>query len=192
MKRFIRRLWNRFYWISCSIFSTLEDNFSQSKVPFPRYERKGSFYSLETDFTAFIILFLALWRIFWVDRKYLCQDTNENVHFRLWIRFYSTCCSIFTTLEVILSRSKVWLKTFISSHLNRFYCICCSIFSTLEVILTWSMLIMPRYGQKRSFDNLEAGFTAFAVLFLALWRLFWVDQRYSCQDKNKNLHSLAL
>ena len=77
---FIFRYWNRFFGIRCSIFSTLEVTLSRLEVLLPRYCWKCSFASFFTGFTAFSVLFLALWRLFWVDRSYHCKDRCENVH----------------------------------------------------------------------------------------------------------------
>ena len=41
------------------------------------------------------------------------------------------------------------------------------------------------------FAGFEIGFTAFAVLFLTLWSIFGVDQRYHCQDTALNVVSLV-
>ena len=50
------------------------------EVPLQRYWRKHSFAGFQTGFTSFAVLFLAPWRLFWVDRAYICQDTGDNVH----------------------------------------------------------------------------------------------------------------
>ena len=72
---------------------------------------------------------------------------------------------------------------FIRPLLNRFYGIRCSIFSFLDVILRRTEIPLPRYERKRSFSRSETGFTAFDVLFLELWRLVFLYERYRCQDK---------
>ena len=46
--------------------------------------------------------------------------------------------------------------------------------------------------QKSLFTVFEIGFTALAVLFLALWKKFCVNLRYRCQDTDENVYSLAL
>ena len=51
---------------------------------------------------------------------------------------------------------------------------------------------MPRYERKCWFANFGTSFTAFAVLFLELWRLFLLDWRYCCQNTGENVHSLFL
>ena len=136
----------------CSIFSTLEVIFGRSKVRLPRLDRKRSFSRFETYLTAFSALYLVLWKLFWVDWRYSCQDTGKTFMHWLW---------------------------------NWFYGILCSIFSTLEIILSWSEVLLQRYRRKRSFIGFETCFTAFVVLFLAFWRLFWVDRRYRYKDKAK-------
>ena len=79
-KTFIRRLYNRFFGIRCSIFRTLEVIFSRSKVQLLSYEQKRSFACFESGFSSFAVLFLALCRLFCVDWRYSCQDTGENAH----------------------------------------------------------------------------------------------------------------
>ena len=61
-------------------------------------------------------------------------------------------------------------------------------FITFDVILSRLEVPMPRYGPIRSFAKFETVFLAFAVLFLELWRLFKVDQRYRCEIMGKNVH----
>ena len=73
--------------------------------------------------------------------------------------------------------------------LKMFNCIRLSFFSTLKVFFHRSEVPLPTYGHKRMFTAFETGFTAFAVLFLALWRLFCVNRRYRCQDTGENGYS---
>ena len=153
-KMFIRRLWNRRSVIRCSIFRTFEVIFwtfevifSQLKVGFQKHKRKRSFSRFENCFTVFAVLFLALWSLFLLDYRYCCQDMG---------------------------------KTFIRQLWNRFCGISCSIFSTLEIILSWSEVLLPRYERKCSFSEFENGLMAFAVQFLASWRLFFGNGRYNC------------
>ena len=200
----------------------------------PRYGQKCSLVGFETSFTAFAVPFLALWRLFWVDQRYCCLDTGENdyalalkpvlrlslIYFyhlgwyfesikctvvnireitfisRPWNRFFGILCSIFSTGDYFASirctvgkiREKIWM----CRHSNRFYGISCYIFSSLEVFLSRSNVWLPKYGWKRSCACFETGFTAFAVVFLPLWMLFWVNRRYSCQDKDENINFPAL
>ena len=79
-KMFILRPINRFYSICCRIFRFSKVILSQLEVHFPRYGRKHSFASLETVFTTFAFLFLALWRFLNVDHRCRCQVTRENIH----------------------------------------------------------------------------------------------------------------
>ena len=111
-------------------------------VPLPRFRQKRSFAGFKTGFTAFVLLFLALWRLFLVDQRFHCKDTAKRFIRRLWKRFYGIRCSIFSTLENIFSQLKVprqdTAKTVIRLLWNLFIGICCSIFSTLEVIFSRS------------------------------------------------------
>ena len=50
---------------------------------------------------------------------------------------------------------------------------------------------MTRCWLIRSFTGFDIGFTAFAVLFLEVWRLFSVNFKYHCQDSGENIHSWA-
>ena len=50
---------------------------------------------------------------------------------------------------------------------------------------------MKRCWLIRSFTGFLTGFTAFAVLFLEVWRLFLVDFSYRCQDTGENVHFWA-
>ena len=88
--------------------------------------------------------------------------------------------------------AKIRAKLFIRWLLNRFNGICSSIFSTLEVILSRLNVPLLRYVRKRSFVSFETGFTVFAVLFLALWRLFSFDRRYRRLYMDENVHLLAI
>ena len=62
----------------------------------------------------------------------------------------------------------------------------------LVVILHQSDMPLPKYRQKRCFTCFKTGFTAFAVLFWALWWLFCVNLMYCCQDTRKNFTSPPL
>ena len=150
-KTFICRLWILFYNIHCSIFSTLEVILCQSEVLLPRYGRKRSFVLFETGFTTFVVLFLAIWRLFLVDWKYPCQDAARMFIRRLWNRLYSSSSSIF----------RIW----------RLFLALCRLF-----------LVDRRYSCQNTSENVhspgfETCFTAFPVLFFALWMLFWVYWR---------------
>ena len=79
-KTIICRLFNRFYGNHYSIFSILVANFSQLKLPLPRYGRKGLFAGIKTGFTAFAVLFLVIWNLFLVNLLYRSQETSEKVH----------------------------------------------------------------------------------------------------------------
>ena len=111
--------------------------------------------------------------------------------------FYSIWSSIFSALELILSRSKIPLPRYKQKRL----------FAGLETSFTpLAFLFLPHWrlfrvnrryrcnvtGKKVSFIGIESGFTVFAVLFLPLWRIFLVDQRYRFQDTGENFHSTAL
>ena len=115
--------------------------------------------------------------------RYRCQNTGENVDspalkpvLRHSLFYFWHFVGYFEFIEG--SVSKIQVKTFICQLLYRFYGIRYSIFSTLEIILSRSNLPLPRYRQKCSFAGFKTGFTAFAVLFLALWRSFLVNRRY--------------
>ena len=101
-KTFFCCLFNRFYGICCSIFSTQEIIFSSLKVPLPRYGRNCSFSNFENGFKSFTVLFLAIWRLFLVNRRYRFQETSENVHSLVLHRFSGIHYSIFSNLEIIL------------------------------------------------------------------------------------------
>ena len=79
-KTFIRRLRNCFHGIRSSIFRNLVVILSWSEVSLPRYRRKRLFDGFVSGFMSFDVLFLEHLWIFWVIRKFLCQDTCENVH----------------------------------------------------------------------------------------------------------------
>ena len=133
---FISRLSNRFYGIHFSIFSTLDVSFSLSKLPLPRYGRKRSFAGFQTSFMAFDVLFLALWSLVLVDRRYCCQDTGRNFHlpsFKTVLRhllFYILYFGGFFEL-IECTVSKIPAKTFIFGILNWLYSIRSSIFLAL-------------------------------------------------------------
>ena len=112
MKTFIFRLWNQLYGIHCSIFSTLEIILSPSEVPLPRYERKCSFAIFEIGFTAFAVLFLIRWRLFWVDPRYYCQYLREIIHSPAMKSVLWHSLFYFSTLKVIFSRLKVPLPRY--------------------------------------------------------------------------------
>ena len=85
---------------------------SRFEVPFPRYGRKRSFARIETGFMTFVVLFLELWMLLRVNWRYRCQDTGENIHSPFSKLVLSHCCVIFSTLDVILSRSDVYLPRY--------------------------------------------------------------------------------
>ena len=79
-------------------------------------------------------------------------------------------CSIFSTLEFILSRLKVLLLRY--RRKRPFACIETGFtaFAVLFLTLCFSKseIQLPRYGRKCVLAEFEIGFTALAVLFLAL------------------------
>ena len=119
-----------------------------------------------------------------------------NVQCRLWNWFYGICCSIFNNLEFILRDRRYCYqdmgKNVHSPTLRPVFGICCSIFSTFEGILSRSKVPLAWYGWKRSFSSFETNFTAFAVLFYHFWMLFFINQRYCCQDIGEHVHSPVL
>ena len=193
----MHRLQYQFYGIRCSLFSTLEVILSLSNVRFPIYGQKRSCSGFETSFTAFDVLFLALWRLYWVDWRYCCQDTGKNVYapalnpvLRISLFYFEHFLGYFESIECTVA--KIWAKVFIRLLWNPFYGIRCYICSNFMVISSWSEVLLPRYGTNSSFLSFETGITEFAVLFLALWKLVWVDWRYCCQDMGENIHFPAL
>ena len=160
----------------------------------PKYGRIRLFAGFETDITAFAVQFLEVWSLFWVDWRYRCKHTGENVyspgskpvlrHSQFYFQNIGGYFeSIVGTVAIILA------KMFIRRFRNRFYGICCSIFKTFEVILSRSKIPLSRYGRKRSFPGFDTIFTAFADLFLKHWSLFWVNPSFRCQDTGENVHS---
>ena len=143
----IHRLRNLIYGISCSIFSSLEFNFCLLKLPLPRYGLNRSFAGFKTSFTPFAPLFLALWRLFWVDWRYCCQDAGENIHSPALKPFYGISSSIFSNMEVILCRLRVLLprygrnRSFSSFETN--FTAFAILFVALEVILSPSKVLLP-------------------------------------------------
>ena len=176
---------------------------------------------------------LALWRLSWVDRMYIFQDTGKNFHslalkpiLRHSLFYFLYFGGYFDSIEGIVAN--ILAKTFIRRLWNRFYGIRCCIFCILEVILILLKVSLPIYWRKRSFACFESGYTShavffalwrlfafigcsvakihvktfirgfeinfkvFAVLFLALWRLFWVNWRYRSQDTGINIYSAVL
>ena len=130
-----------FYGTHCSILSTLKVILNRLKVPLQRYMRKRSFNSFKICFTRFTVLFLVIWRLFWVDQRYHPQDTCENVHssalkpvLRHLLFFFFSLWRLF--LDQKTSVAKIRPKTFIYLLWNWFYVIHCSKFSTLEVIFS--------------------------------------------------------
>ena len=51
----------------------------RSEVPLQKYGQKRVFASFETVFTAFVVIFLPLCMVFYVDLRYRCQHTGINV-----------------------------------------------------------------------------------------------------------------
>ena len=136
----VYRLYNRFYGICCSFFCTLEVILFQSEVPLQKYRRKCVFTSFETSFTAYSVLFLALWRFFYVDQRYFCQHTGINMCslalkpvLRHLPFFFQDLGSIFASIGG--SVSKIQMKTYVRQLWTRFDSIFRSLFSTLDVYL---------------------------------------------------------
>ena len=192
----IHRLRNRFYGTCCSIFRTLDVILSWSEVQRTRCWLICPFTGFETGFTVFAVLFLEVSRLFWVDFRYRCQDTGENVHSLAYKTVFPAFAVYFLKIggyfvSIGGTVSKIRSKIFIWRLWSRFYVIRCFIFSTLGVILSQLKMYLPRYMWKRSLSGFETDFTALADLFLELWRLFKVDQRYRCQITGKNVHLTA-
>ena len=116
---------------------------------------------------------------------------------RLWNRFYGIHRAFFSTFEVILRRSDVLLPRYLwkrpfSGLETGSYCIrrCC--FSTFILFLLRLELPLLRYGLIRVFSCLETDFRVITVLFLALWILFCIDQRYQWHNIGENVCFKAL
>ena len=95
-----------------SFFSTLEVILPCSVVLLPRYGRKCVFVGVETGFTIFSVLFLALWRFYCADQRYRCHDTGINVCSPALNWFYGICRSFFSTFEIVLRQFDVLLPRY--------------------------------------------------------------------------------
>ena len=98
---------------------------------------------------------------YWRNRSFSGFEigfTALVLFFEFW-RFY-----LITEVTI----AKIQGKMLINWLCNPFNNIRCSIFRTLEVIFSRLKLPLPKYKRKRSFADFETGFTAFAVLFLAV------------------------
>ena len=135
--------------------------------------------------------FLALWWLFCVNLAYSCKDMEENVltplklilrHSRFLIEHFGAYfASIGGTVAMIRA------NTLLRRVLNRFYTVCRSFWSNFLVILRQSSIRLPRYRVKHCFTWFKIEFTAFAVLFGALWWIFCVNWTYRCQDTGENI-----
>ena len=175
------------------------------------------FAGFETSFTTFAVLFLALWKLVWIDRMYRCQDTFLNVHSQALKQVLQHLKFYFESIGGIVA--KIREKRCICWLWNLFFGIRRSILSTLEVILSQSNVSFPRYwrkcsfasfeialevilrqsdvylriyGQKLLFSGFETGFTVFIVLYFAIWRIFWVNRRYHSEDKCVKVNLLSM
>ena len=151
-KMCVCRLWNWFYGIRRCFFSTLAVILRLLKVLLPKYGWKRVFAGFETGFTAFAVIFLALWRFFCVDLRYHSHIQAKPSVCRLWNRFYSFRCSFFSTLEVFLHRSKVLLHRYGQKRVRwneiSFCGIHCSFFSTLNVFCIYRRYCCQDTGKK--------------------------------------------
>ena len=146
------------------------------------------------DFTAFSVLFLALWTLF---ASIWCTIANIRVKTFirwLWKQFYGIRHSIFNIFwgcfaSIWCTVAKILAKTFIRGPWNRFYGNHRSFFSILEVVFCQSEVPLPRYGQKPLFAGFETDFTAIAVLFLQHSSMFCVNRMQRCKDTGENVYS---
>ena len=63
-----------------SLFLQFGGYFESIESTVAKYGRKRSFACFENGLSVFTLLFLALYRLFLVDRWYHCQDKGVNVH----------------------------------------------------------------------------------------------------------------
>ena len=110
----------------------------QSKVQMPGYGRKSFLAGFETNFSAFVILFLACGCSF-ASIGGTVVNTREktfSLDLKLCLRhstfYFYHIGSSFALIEGIIAKNRP--KTFICRLRIWVYDICCSIFSALEVI----------------------------------------------------------
>ena len=144
---------------------------SRSKIPLPRYDKKGHITVLKP----------VLWHLLFYFWHFGCYfELIEGTFVKMWAkkficrllnRLYGICCSIFSTLEVIFSRSKELLprherKRSLTGFETGFVAFAILLL-VLDFIFSRSGVLLPRYRLKLSLASYEIGFTAFAVLYLA-------------------------
>ena len=173
------------YCISCSFFSFLHIILLPSELTLLRYGHKRVFDGFQTGFTAFAVLFLKLLN-FLLRRsegpllKYVLECVFASfetglVHSSFFIsHFEGFYESIGGTV------AKIHAKMCVNRLCNRFYSFNRSFFSILEEFLHLSEVPLPRYRRNHVVACFQTGFMTFAVLFLAIWRLFCVNRRYLC------------
>ena len=101
-KTLVRRLWNRLLVIHCSFLNILVVILRQFDVPLPRYRQKCWFAGFETEFTAYAVLFWALWWYFCINRTYHCQDMDATILLAPLKPFLPNFLKFFCTLVIIL------------------------------------------------------------------------------------------
>ena len=164
----------------------------QSDVPLPRYRQKRCFASFKTGFTAFTVLFWAIWWLFCVNWTYRCKDTGKNValsplksvlrhspfFFEHFGGYFPSIGHTVTNISATMLLLWLW---------NRFYCIRSSFLSILMVILRQSNVELSRYRWQCCFAGFETAFTVFAVLFWALCGYFASNEPTVARIRTKTL-----
>ena len=191
-KTYINRLWIRVYSICRSIFRTFKIILCWLELRLPRYVRNHLFPGFE------IRIFVIHLSIFKTLEVVLCR-----LELRL-PRYEGKCLFVtfdimFTVLEILIL---VHLRLFFMDWMYSFQDTGTKSFCRLWNLVWhlpfyfWNIggnfalieCMVAKIRGKHILIGFEFGFTAFAVLFLEHWRLFWVDWSYGCQDTRETIY----
>ena len=167
----------------------------QLVVPFPRYGRKCFLAGFETGLTAFAAALWALWWLYCINRKYLCQDTSEKVSSLGFKLVFEHLQLFLGTLVAILSWSDVSLRKYGRKGFFVGFEINFTAFTNLFWWLWWLFYVYLMYLCQDKGGNVSSRalkpVLQHSLHYFEHWWLFSANSTYFCQNTGGNVSSLA-
>ena len=144
---------------------------------------KGFFAGMQPVLRHFPLYFKSFGGHCALKGRIVAKRLAETFFCEIWNRLYGIRRILMSTFVTILHHLNIPLpryerKCFIAGLYNQFYNILCAFLSTLGTILRPLNMPLPRYGWKHVFASFITGFTAFGVLYWALWWLIMLNRTY--------------
>ena len=167
----------------------MENNLSRSEISLPRYGLKCSFARSKRVFSHSMIVYRSL--------EVILSQSEEPLQRYVRKRSFAKFQSDFKAFAVLFWVNQSYQCQVTGEYVNS---------PISKPVLEYLLLYFLKFGgyfpsicstfakiPARMFICLfKTSFTAFAVLFLEVWRLIRVDRRYHCQDTGENIPSMAL